>query len=121
MPQGFYRNRRRDEASLFCSSSCRAICQASGSAGLRRKTHLTRPSAPHLQILKDADRQHEKGRDQKLLLHERRQTRWKAIADLGNLIYEGVLHISGQTQQSVMLSPASARTQEVCGFVFPPI
>ncbi len=69
---------------------------------IAERTHLTRPSASHhLQILKDAGIvSMRKDGTKNYYYISADETRWKAIADLGNLIYEGVLHISGQTHGS---------------------
>lgn len=70
-------------------------------AGIRvgeiaEKTHLTRPSVSHhLQILKEAGivAMRKEGTKNYYYLGAD-ETQWKEIADLVNLIYEGVRHIS---------------------------
>ena len=60
------------------------------------KTHLTRPSVSHhLQILKEAGivAMRKEGTKNYYYL-SMQETQWKAIADLVNLIYESVRHIS---------------------------
>ncbi len=60
------------------------------------KNHLTRPSVSHhLQILKEAGIVAMRKEDTKNYYYLSVQgTQWKAIADLVNLIYESVQHIS---------------------------
>ena len=62
---------------------------------IAEKTHLTRPSVSHhLQILKDAGIVNMRKEGTKNYYYvSADETRWKAIADLTALVYEGVSHI----------------------------
>lgn len=63
---------------------------------ISKKTHLTRPSVSHhLQILKDSGivaMRRERTKNYYYLSTD--ETKWKDIADLVNLIYESIQHIS---------------------------
>lgn len=63
---------------------------------LAKKTHLTRPSVSHhLKILKEAGIvSMRKEGTMNFYYISADETRWQSLAELMNLIYEGVLHIS---------------------------
>lgn len=64
---------------------------------IAEKTHLTRPSVSHyLQILKEAgivNMRREGTRNYYYISAD--ETQWKALAELVNKIYDGVVHIGG--------------------------
>lgn len=66
---------------------------------IAKKTHLTRPSVSHhLQILKESGivAMREEGTKNFYYLNVA-ETQWKEIADLINLIYDSIRHISSQS------------------------
>ena len=67
---------------------------------IAEKTHLTRPSVSHhLQLLKDAGivaMRREGTRNYYFISADK--TRWKAIADLLSLVYQGVTHIKEEAE-----------------------
>lgn len=68
---------------------------------LAKKTHLTRPSVSHhLKILKEAGIvSMRKEGTMNYYYISADETQWQSIAELINLVYEGVLHISEHQNQ----------------------
>lgn len=67
---------------------------------IAEKTHLTRPSVSHhLQILKEAGIVNMRREGTKNYYYiSADETQWKAMTELVNLIYDGVMHIAGNDQ-----------------------
>lgn len=67
---------------------------------IAEKTHLTRPSVSHhLQILREAGIvSMRKDGTKNYYYISADETRWRALSDLVNLVYESVLHIGGGEQ-----------------------
>lgn len=67
---------------------------------IAEKTHLTRPSVSHhLQILKEAGIVNMRREGTKNYYYiSADETQWKAMTELVNLIYDGVVHIAGNDQ-----------------------